>query len=161
VPSLALASTGGGSVDLARLPGRAVVFGYPRTGVPGEAPLVADWDAIPGARGCTPQACDIRDHVGDLLAAGADHVFGLSTQTTTYQQEAVRRLHLPYRLLSDHDLALTEALRLPTFEAAGQVLLRRLTLVLDDGVVTHAFYPVFPPDSHTAEVLAWLRSNPR
>ncbi|GAB3590802.1 peroxiredoxin [Angustibacter peucedani] len=161
LPAVALASTDGGAVDLSALPGRTVVYAYPRTGQPDQAPLVPDWDDIPGARGCTPEACSFRDHHRDLVAAGADRVLGLSTQDTGYQREAVERLHLPYALLSDDDLALTHALRLPTFEAAGQVLLKRFTLVLDDGVVTHVFYPVFPPDTHADEVLRWLTSNPR
>ena len=161
VPGPALASTRGGSVQLATLAGRTIAFCYPRTGRPDEAPLVPDWDAIPGARGCTPQVCDMRDHLGELQAAGADHVVGVSTQVTEDQQEAAQRLRVPYPLLSDADLALAHALRLPTFEAGGRTLLRRLTLVVDDGRVRHVFYPVFPPDSHSSEVLAWLHSNPR
>jgi len=137
---------------------RWVVYAYPRTGVPGEEPFTPDWDAIPGARGCTPETCAFRDHAADLRAAGAA-VAGLSTQDTAFQQEMATRLHLPFPVLSDHDLALTRALRLPTFEAAGHTLLRRLTLVIHQGVVEHVFYPVFPPDGHAAEVLAWLSDN--
>ena len=139
---------------------RTVLYAYPRTGVPGEPALDEDWDLIPGARGCTPQACDFRDHHGDLEAAGA-RVLGLSTQDTAYQREAAERLHLPFAILSDADLAFTRALSLPTLEVAGQVLVRRLTMVVDDGVVTHVWYPVFPPHTHAEDVLAWLRSNPR
>jgi peroxiredoxin len=160
LPGLALPGTSGDSVDLSVLVGRTVVYAYPRTGRPDEAPLVEDWDEIPGARGCTPESCAFRDHHAELLAAGAG-VVGLSTQDTEYQREAATRLHLPYPLLSDADLALTRALDLPTFEAAGQVLLRRLTLLVRDGVVEHVWYPVFPPDSHPQEVLSWLLSNPR
>ncbi len=160
LPSLSLTATSGDEVDLSQLAGRTVVYGYPRTGQPGMAPLTPEWDDIPGARGCTPQSCDFRDHHGELTAAGA-RVFGLSTQDTDYQREAAERLHLPYPLLSDADLALTRALRLPSFEVDGQVLLRRLTLVVDDGVIAHTFYPVFPPDTHSREVLRWLTSNPR
>jgi peroxiredoxin len=98
------------------------------------------------------------DHHAELVAVGAE-VFGLSTQDVPYQQELVVRLHLPFAILSDADLALTRAWRLPTFEVAGQTLLRRLTLVLRDGRVEHLWYPVFPPDRHADEVLAWLRSN--
>jgi peroxiredoxin len=161
VPSVPLVATGGGTVDLAERSrrGTVVVFAYPRTGRPGvETP--AGWDDIPGARGCTPEACSFRDHHAELAAAGA-HVVGLSTQDPEYQQEVTTRLGLPYPLLSDHELALTRALQLPTFEAAGQVLLRRLTLVVRDGVVEHLWYPVFPPDSHAQEVLSWLQANPR
>lgn len=137
---------------------RLVLFAYPRTGRPGQDPLVPDWDLIPGARGCTPESCAFRDLANDLRAAGAQ-VMGLSTQDTVYQQEAAQRLHLPYPLLSDANLELTAALHLPTFEAAGQTLLRRLTLVISGGVIEYCFYPVFPPDRHADEVLAWLRGH--
>ena len=157
VPVLRLAATTGEPVDLSAAAGRTVVYAYPRTGVPGTGHLVPDWDQIPGARGCTPESCGFRDHHAELLDAGAAAVFGLSTQDTAYQREAAERLHLPFALLSDAGLQLTESMRLPTFEAAGQTLLRRLTLVLRDGRVEHVWYPVFPPDRHAGEVLAWLR----
>jgi peroxiredoxin len=156
VPSVALPTTDGTDIDLAALAGTTVVYAYPRTGEPGVDPLVADWDAIPGARGCTPESCGFRDHHAELAALGAA-VLGLSTQDTGYQREAVDRLGLPFPLLSDHELRLTTALRLPTFEAAGHTLLRRLTLLVDDGRISHVWYPVFPPDSHAAEVLDHLR----
>jgi peroxiredoxin len=146
-------------VRLDRLPGRVIVYAYPRTGVPGEDPLVPDWDAIPGARGCTPESCGFRDHFRELRAAGASLVFGLSTQDTDYQREAAERLHLPFALLSDADLEMTKALRLPTFEAAGQTLLKRFTLVVSDARIEHVFYPVFPPDRHPEEVLVWLSAT--
>ena len=160
LPSLPLPATVGEPVDLSVLAGRTVVYAYPRTARPGEDPLVDDWDSIPGARGCTPEACSFRDHHAELRAAGA-RVVGVSTQDTADQREAAERLRLPYPLLSDAGLALTRELTLPTFEAGGQVLLRRLTLVLRDGVVEHLWYPVFPPDSHAQEVLSWLQANPR
>jgi peroxiredoxin len=138
-----------------------VVYAYPRTGLPGQISIVKEWDMIPGARGCTPQSCSFRDQHGELLARGVSRVFGLSTQGTDYQREAVERLQLPFPLLSDENLELTRALRLPTMEVAGLVLLKRLTLVLDDGRITKVFYPVFPPDQNASEVLAWLRTNPR
>ena len=158
-PPFALQATDGAHVRLDEIRERSVVFAYPRTGVPGVEPLVPDWDAIPGARGCTPEACSFRDLHADLVAAGAPFVFGLSTQSTEYQREAAQRLHLPFALLSDEDLEVTKALRLPTFEAAGQTLLKRFTLIVDDGVIEHVFYPVFPPDRHAAEVVAWLRER--
>ena len=157
--SLPLPATDGASVDLATLPGRTVVYVYPRTGVPGRA-LPTGWDAIPGARGCTPQSCAFRDHHAELTEAGADAVYGLSTQDTDYQKEAAERLALPFPLLSDASLELATALRLPTFEADGMVLIRRLALVLDDGRIAKVFYPVFPPERNAADVLDWLRSNP-
>jgi peroxiredoxin len=128
------------------------------TGTPGVDPPDG-WDAIPGARGCTPENCAFRDHHADLAAAGAG-VLGLSTQLTDVQREAVERLHLPFALLSDAELQLSEALGLPTMVVEGTTMIRRLTLVVRDGRVEHVFYPVFPPDGHAVEVLAWLRGHP-
>jgi peroxiredoxin len=158
LPTVPLASTAGGTVDLAALDGTVVLYAYPRTGRPGQ-PLPEGWDAIPGARGCTPQSCAFRDHFAELRAAGAAHVFGLSTQDTEYQREAAERLALPFPLLSDADLRFTRALHLPTFEAAGATLLKRLTLIARDGRILRVFYPVFPPDQNAQEVLLALRAG--
>jgi peroxiredoxin len=161
IAEIALQATNGGQVTLAKLPGRSVVFAYPRTGQPGKIALVDGWDQIPGARGCTPQSCGFRDLHKGLLDAGAARVFGLSTQDSTYQREAAERLHLPFPLLSDERLAFTKAMGLPTMEVAGLTLIKRLALVIDDGRVTKVFYPVFPPDRNAADVLAWLANNQR
>ncbi|MBI1385772.1 MAG: redoxin family protein [Rhizobiales bacterium] len=158
MPDIALSSTKGGAVSLAALTGRSVVFCYPRTGVPGE-PLPEGWDAIPGARGCTPQACGFRDLAEDFRHQGA-RILAVSTQDTAFQREMAERLHLPFPVLSDAGLELTRQLSLPTFEAAGMTLLKRLTMVLDDGVVTHVLYPVFPPDRSAQEALAWIAAHP-
>jgi peroxiredoxin len=159
MPSIALKSTGGGSVDIASVEApRVIIFAYPRTGEPGK-PVPEGWDAIPGARGCTPETCGFRDHHDEFVALKGK-VFGLSTQTTEYQKEMVDRLHVPFDVLSDQDLSLTRALRLPTFEFAGMTLIKRLTLVVRNGAVEHVFYPVFPPDRHAEEVLGWLRNAP-
>lgn len=159
LPSVPLRATTGEVVDLARLPGRTVVYVYPRTGRPDEDPPPG-WNEIPGARGCTPQACAFRDHHREIQALGA-RVFGLSTQETAYQQEAARRLHLPFPLLSDDDLAFARALRLPTFEVAGMTLIKRLSLIIDGGWIEQVFYPVFPPDRNAADVIDWLERHPR
>jgi peroxiredoxin len=158
LPDVALAATSGPAVSLSRLKGRTVVYIYPRTGVPGVDPP-AGWDQIPGARGCTPQSCGFRDHYAELKALGVAQVFGLSTQDTGYQREAAERLHLPFAVLSDADLKFTRALGLPTFSTAGMTLLKRMALVVEDGVIVKAFYPVFPPDKNAAEVIAWLRNR--
>jgi peroxiredoxin len=155
LPRLSLTSTRARAVDLSALSGRTVVYAYPRTGEPDKDPPPG-WDAIPGARGCTPQSCAFRDHFEELRRAGASEVFGLSTQDTGYQREVAERLHLPFGLLSDANLELTRALKLPTFEVAGMTLIKRLTLILNDGAVEHVFYPVFPPDRNAGDVLAWL-----
>jgi peroxiredoxin len=161
LPPVGLLATNDAMVMLAELSGRTVVFGYPRTGEPGKIALVDDWDMIPGARGCTPQTCAFRDLFADLKAAGAQHVFGLSTQSNAYQSEMAGRLHLPFPVLSDEALELTRALNLPTMEVAGLVMIKRLALIIDDGRITHVFYPVFPPDRNAGDVLAWLKDNPR
>jgi len=161
LPDIALAATDGRSVSLARCQGRTVVYAYPRMGKPGQIALIDGWDEIPGARGCTPQSCAFRDHFTELSAAGASQVFGLSTQDTAYQAEAVARLHLPFAILSDEKGALATAVGLPTMQVADVTLLKRLAMIIDEGRITKVFYPVFPPDRNAGDVLAWLRDNPR
>jgi peroxiredoxin len=157
LPDQALPSTAGRRVDLAAFSDTTIIYCYPRTGRPDVDPP-AGWNEIPGARGCTPESCAFRDHAAELQALGAQ-VFGLSTQTTDDQREAVERLHLPFELLSDADLGWARALRLPTFTFAGMTLIKRLTLVVQDGTIEHIFYPVFPPDKHAEEVVGWLRAR--
>jgi peroxiredoxin len=157
VPPISLIATFGGTVALAALAGRTIVYAYPMAGE--DAP--PGWDLIPGARGCTPESCGFRDHHADLEAAGADRVYGLSTQLSDIQRWLVERYRLPFEILSDAGQELTDALRLPTFEVAGRRLLKRHTLVIDDGAISHVFYPIFPPDRHAEEVVAWLRGEER
>ncbi|UPT36782.1 peroxiredoxin [Pseudomonas amygdali] len=156
-PSLPLASTDGTNVDLSMRTGTHVVYAYPMTARPGIA-LPDGWDDIPGARGCTPQSCRFRDHYQELLDLGAG-VFGLSGQPSSEQREAKDRLHLPYELLSDESLKLQQALQLPTFNVEGKELLKRITLIIEGGVIVKTFYPVFPPDRNADEVIAWLRAT--
>lgn len=162
IPPVTLTATDGSSVRLddPTAP-RTVVFAYPRTGRPNEEPPggTEAWDAIPGARGCTPQACGYRDHHAELVELGV-RLFGLSSQGTDYQREAADRLELPYPLLSDESLRLADALRLPRFEHAGLTLLRRHTLVIDNGRIETVFYPVFPSDRDAETVIGWLREHP-
>ena len=158
LPALALAATDRTWVDLSKLAGRTVVYIYPRTGVPGQA-LPDGWDAIPGARGCTPQSCAFRDHFAELKRLGIARLYGLSTQDSDYQREAAERLMLPFPVLSDGELMLTRAIKLPTFTVAGMTLLKRMTLVIDDGAIAKVFYPVFPPDKNAEEVIAWLQAS--
>ena len=158
VPSIRLPSTAGRLIDLGALGApRTVIYCYPRTGRPGQ-PLPEGWDAIPGARGCTPQSCAFRDHHRELADLGAE-VYGLSTQTTAYQREMAERLHLPFEVLSDARFAFVEALRLPTFEADGMRLIKRLTLIVRDQRIEQVFYPVFPPDASAAQVIDWLERH--
>jgi peroxiredoxin len=155
LPQLTLDSTQGPislrAISLERL----VLYVYPRTGRPGE-PTPAEWDAIPGARGCTPQSCAFRDHAAELEELGAK-VAGLSAQPLEEQAEFVERNHIPYPVLADPELKLGAALRLPTFEFAGMTLYKRITLVVEACAVAKVFYPVFPPDGNAAEVVAWLK----
>jgi peroxiredoxin len=161
LPAVSLPSTAGGVVRLdAPALSLAVVYCYPRTGRPDAVALgsTESWNAIPGARGCTPQSCAYRDHYSELQRLGAA-VYGLSTQPTDYQQEAVHRLHLPFPLLSDAAFEFTDRLRLPCFEFEGHRLLKRLTLIVGHGRILHCFYPVFPPDRDAETVLAWLQAR--
>jgi peroxiredoxin len=159
LPPISLTATDGAHVDLSALKGRTVVFAYPRPGRPGvENP--EGWDMIPGARGCSPQACSFRDHFSELRELGVERLYGLSTQDTAYQREAAQRLELPFAILSDAELKLTKSLDFPTFEVEGMTLLKRFTLIVDDGTITHVFYPVFPPDRSASDVVAWLSKGP-
>jgi peroxiredoxin len=161
MPALSLTASDGNTVNLADLgPGRTIIYLYPLTGRPG-VDLPQGWDAIPGARGCSTEACDFRDHFADLRRAGASQVYGLSSQDADYQAEVVERLHLPFEMLSDPQLALADALNLPTFSAPGHDrLYSRLTLVVRNGHIEHVFYPIFPPNTHAQQVLAWLDAHP-
>lgn len=158
IPNLSLTSTAGGAVNLGDLPRRTIVYAYPMTGVP-NVELPEGWNDIPGARGCTPQTLAFQGQKDAISALGAD-VYGLSTQTPDYQKEMADRLRLSFAILSDADFKLTEALRLPTMTVEGMVLLKRLTLVIKDGVIEHVFYPVFPPNKAAADVVAWLAAHP-
>ncbi|MFF1876645.1 MerR family DNA-binding transcriptional regulator [Leifsonia sp. NPDC058230] len=160
VPALTLPTSHGDRIDLATLgPGRTIVYLYPLTGRPG-VDLPDGWDAIPGARGCSTEACDFRDHYDNLRSAGVETVYGLSSQTSDYQSEVVERLQLPFAMISDPQHELADALRLPTFEAGGMRLYSRLTLVVRDGRIEHTFYPIFPPNTHAQQVLSWLADHP-
>lgn len=160
MPELRLSLSDGGNVMLSGLgPGRTILYLYPLTGSP-VAELPEGWEGIPGARGCTSEACDFRDHLDDLRAAGAQRVYGMSSQDPAYQAEVVDRLRLPFAMVSDQGFELADALRLPTFTAPGhERLYSRLTLVVLDGVIEHAFYPIFPPNTHAQQVLAWLQGR--
>ena len=161
LPDLVLPSTAGGTVRLddPAAP-RTVLFAYPLTARPGEEPPggMAGWTAIHGARGCTPQVCAYRDEISEFERLGV-RLLGLSTQDTAYQREMTERLNVPYEVLSDADLRLAGAMRLPTFEVEGTTLLKRHTLVIGRGRVEHVFYPVFPPDQDASRVLVWLTAH--
>ena len=158
MPSISLQATSGVRIDLSTIPGRVVVYAYPMTGVPG-VELPRGWNDIPGARGCTPQALSFHNEKNVFAELGVT-VFGISTQRADYQKELSDRLGLSFVILSDAEFELTEALRLPTMTVDGMRLMKRLTLILNDGVIEHVFYPVFPPNRSAADVIDWLRENP-
>jgi len=159
LPSVSLISTAGSAVDVANLSGRIIIYCYSCTGRFGQL-LPTGWNEISGARGCTSQSCGFRDHFAELEALGV-RVYGLSTQDTNYQKEVVQRLNLPFELLSDSDLAFARNLQLPVFQVESMVLIKRLTLISDDGRISKVFYPVFPPDRNIDEVIEWLSRNRR
>lgn len=157
LPAMALQSTRGEHVDLSQIKGWLVIYCYPMTGVPG-VPLPPNWDQIPGARGCTPQSNAYKDAHPQFRSMGAD-VFGMSTQTTQYQQELAERLQLPFVILSDHQRQFQQALQLPTFVSEGKTLLKRLSLIVKDGVIETVHYPVFPSDADANWAIGYLRSR--
>jgi len=163
VPAVTLPATSGRAVDLrawSAAPG--VLFFYPRTGEAGRS-AGPEWDAIPGARGCTPQSCGFRDLAAGFAVQGV-RIAAVSTQDTAYQQEFVERNHITFEILSDAALELTRALSLPTFEypvAGGgpTTLIKRMAWYVDGGRIEKVWYPVFPPDRNAETVLAWLREH--
>ena len=157
MPTIALASTSGATINIGLESGISVVYFYPMTGRP-DAPPMVGWNEIPGARGCTPQSCSFRDHHAELLELGAK-VYGVSSQSSEDQKEAVQRLHLPFELLSDSNFELATALRLPTFSYNSLRLIKRLTLIIKNASIRKVFYPVFPPNENAANVIAWLQNN--
>ena len=158
LPDVTLKASDGTVVNLGTLAGFAVIYVYPMTGRP-DVDLPEGWNDIPGARGCTPQSCAFRDLHSELGSWGVEHLFGLSTQSTDYQTEAVERLHLPFLLLSDEDEMFGKAMNLPGMTVAGKSLHKRLTMIARDGVIEAVFYPVFPPDQDAENVIAWLQQN--
>lgn len=157
LPQVLLASTSGERVNLSAIQGKVIIYCYPMTKQP-NVPIPDGWEQIPGAAGCTLQSCSFRDFNAEFQELGV-HVYGISTQDSLYQQEVVERLRLPFELLSDTNLAFTTLLRLPIFEVEGKRLIKRLTLVVDDGKIVKVFFPVFPPDTNAREVIEWLKES--
>ena len=161
MPDVSLPATDDTTVDLQELPPRTVIYVYPLTGRPDKDVIPDGWEAVPGARGCTPESRGFRSHYDELRDNGVGEVFGLSMQTSEYQREARDRLHLPFEMLSDAERELTTELDLPLFTIEGDEYLKRLTLIVTDGRIERVFYPIFPPDEHASEVLEWVQDNPR
>lgn len=166
LPPISLITSRGASRNLSEITGKTVLFFYPRSGVPGRLPPDG-WDLVPGARGCTPHSCAYRDLASEFAALGVS-IYGVSTQTTNYQQEFAERTHLPFELLSDSDLELTRAMNVPTMEmppivdglppGGPSTLIKRMSWYCDGGIIRKVWYPVFPPDQNAAEVLNWIRN---
>lgn len=157
LPNVVLLSTSNRLINISNIKGSVVFYCYPMTAQPG-VKMPKDWDLIPGARGCTPQSCSFRDHYQELQAINTQ-VYGVSTQKSMVQLEAVKRLHLPFELLSDADFQLTKLLQLPTFEVENKRLIKRLTLIAQEGKIVKVFYPVFPPDKNAQDVVKWLKQQ--
>ncbi len=159
MPSLLLPSTDGNRIDLGALGnGRTLLYVFPMTGAP-EVDMPQGWDAIPGARGCSPHNCDMRNHYADMMQSGVSRVFGLSSQPLEYQSALAETLRLPYPLLTDEALELATVLRLPTICAGDLTVYQRLAMIVNDGVIEHVFFPIFPPDQHARVVLDWLEEH--
>lgn len=156
-PSVALIATSGTKVDISSVRGLVVVYFYPLIGRPDSPPMLG-WNEIPGARGCTPQSCAFRDLHAEFTELGVS-VYGASSQSHSQQVEASERLHLPFELVSDLSFELASALKLPTFEYNSSTLIKRLTLIIENGTIKKVFYPVFPPNENAANVIAWLKEN--
>jgi len=157
LPDISLVSTEDEWVQLANLKGVVVFYCYPMTGRPDIA-HPDGWEDIPGARGCTPQSCSFRDHYKELSKLNVS-VYGVSVQSSDYQKEVRNRLHLPYSLLSDSDQKLKSALCLPILTVANMSLLKRVTFIVNNGVIVKVFYPVFPPDRNADDVLDYLTNS--
>lgn len=157
LPNIALESTYKTLVNISDIQGWLVLYCYPMTGQPGKD-LPKGWDIIPGARGCTPQNCAFRDHYSELRQLTAQ-VFGMSTQSSESQEEMALRLHLPFPILSDWEMKVTDALKLPTFKTDESTLLKRLTIISLNGEIKHVNYPVFPPNEDAENVISWLKTT--
>jgi len=165
LPATTLQSSNNNAVDLSQIAHReqAVLFFFPAAGRPG-VPDPNGWSLIPGARGCTPQLCDYRDATSEFQKLGVK-LLGVSSQRHEDLVEIAQRNRLRYELLSDQELRLTKALRLPTFKVRSPVglvppvCIRRLSLIVSKGRIEKVFYPVFPPDKNASEVLAYLKES--
>lgn len=154
-PSINISSTNDDAVNFNTEKGLSVIYFYPMIGNPNSAPLTG-WNDIPGARGCTPQSCEFRDHLAELTSLGVKNVFGASAQDIDEQRESRDRLHLPFDLLNDSQFELAMALNLPTFTYKDKKLIKRLTLIVENGEILKVFYPVFPPNENATRVIEWL-----
>lgn len=158
LPEIELETTAGRFVNIKELTKKpTIIFFYPRTGE-ADKPTPADWDLIPGARGCTPQSCGFRDLNQEFIKLGFQ-VFGLSSQNSDYQKEFVSRNHIPFEILSDEKFELTEQMNLPTFSFNGIRLIKRMAWIVENSKISHVFYPVFPPNENASFVLNWLNKR--
>jgi peroxiredoxin len=141
LPSIKLNTTGNEIVEFSLIKSRVVIYLYPMTGRPYEA-LSDGWDAIPGARACTPQSYSFRNHHLKLKTLNTA-VYSLSTQNTQYQKEVANRLYLPFLLVSDNNLEFISALNIPTIDVDAMVLSKRVTLIVNSGIIEKVFFILY------------------
>jgi len=156
---IALPATGGAQVNISQLQGLTVVFCYPYTGRPGY-PDPPGWDDIPGAHGSTPQAQRYGQLWPRFRAVGAE-VFGLSLQSTAWQEEFKQRMNLPFDLLSDAEQRMTRELGLKTFRAGDADYLRRVTFIARNGTIIERREVAGEPQNEPDQVLNTLEQLAR
>jgi len=157
LPNVSLTTTGNSTINMSTIKGLSVFYFYPRMGRP-DVELPTGWSDIAGASGCTPQSCSFKDY-NEAFKKLEVSVYGVSTQSSAYQKEAVDRLALPFEILSDENLELSEALNIPTFEVEGVILTKRVTLICQDSKIIKVFYPVFPPKENAQEVISHIEKK--
>lgn len=153
VPAIGLPAHGGELTEA--VPARwTVLYAFPGAFAPTGSPLPPDWGDIPGAAGCTLESVTYRDRYADFERADVV-VHGVSTQRPDQLRAFAEHVRLPFPLLSDEDLALTAALRLPTFRAHGVDRLKRMTMIVDPARTIRAVqFPVTDPAGSVDEALA-------
>ena len=157
-PNISLPNQDGNLLNLDRLDTfRMVLYFYPMTGRP-DRPLPENWNNIPGAKGCTIQTCLFRDSYDEIISLNAVPI-GISTQSVDDNKEMTNRLKIPYDILSDDKLELSDELNIPTFSVESKIFLKRITLIVEKKIIKKVFYPINNINKHIEEVLKWLKEN--
>jgi len=157
-PNISLPNQDGNLLNLDRLDTfRMVLYFYPMTGRP-DKPLPDNWNNIPGAKGCTIQTCLFRDSYDEIISLNAVPI-GISTQSVDDNKEMTNRLKIPYDILSDEKLELSDELNIPTFSVESKIFLKRITLIVEKKIIKKVFYPINDINKHIEEVLKWLKEN--
>ena len=157
-PNISLPNQDGNLLNLDRSDTfRMVLYFYPMTGRP-DKPLPDNWNNIPGAKGCTIQTCLFRDNYDEIITLNAVPI-GISTQSIDDNKEMTNRLKIPYDILSDEKLELSDELNIPTFSVESKIFLKRITLIVEKKIIKKVFYPINDINKHIEEVLKWLKEN--